>query len=125
MQSIFKLGQNIGQSIIESSLKVFVLEKDEGEIKYYFEDNIVILKSKFGTIKIFKGFLDSAECYQFIKIKDKIEGKFKKEILTMISDHESNCPRRLGYKVIDDIMIIFINSSSLLFRAYKISTNYD
>lgn len=125
-QSVFKLGQNIGHSLCASNFHITTIDKDINQIEYYFDGNFIALRTGFKTVKFYRGFINSAECYQTNKIKNKIDGPFKAEIVDLINEHEQNKPTRLGYKTVDDLLILFINNGEdLRFMVYKIETNYD
>ena len=125
-QSIFKLGQNIGHSICNSNFTITAIAKDSSYIQHCFDGNFIVIKSDFKILKFYRGFLDSAESYQIYKIKNKIDGVFKDEIDDLINKYEQDKSSKIGYKTVDDILILFINSNDdLSFAAYKINTNYD
>lgn len=123
-QSIFKLGQNIGHSLLQSQLKIEVTESGS-KIKHKFDDNFIVIESSFGIIKALRGFLNSAECYQTEKIRNRINGKYKDEVEKLIDDYGNIYPPILGYKTIGNIIVFFIVRKYLSIKLYKIENNYD
>ena len=132
-ESIFRLGQKVGQKSCYNKLMIKV-EKRSDRIEVTSENVTspykIKITTEFGAMEVYKGVMQDADSYMTRKIIDRIQGKYKDEITSRFLTKNispTGVSQKVGYLTSDNQLLFFESKKGGLeaLAVYQISVCYE